>query len=84
MESIHDFHNGGQLGKNGNCNIRARPVMPQQNKYGRVINVGRVASLFFSKNVQNKSKINSVQVIYRPCLVYSSQYYKGRAINWKM
>ena len=41
---IHDFHNGGQLGKNGNYNIRARPVRPQQNKHGRVSNVGRVAS----------------------------------------
>ena len=41
---IHDFHNGGQLGKNGNYNIRARPVRPQQNKHGRVSNVGHVAS----------------------------------------
>lgn len=37
----------------------AMPVMAQQNKHGRVSNVGRVASLFFSKNLQNKSKIKS-------------------------
>ena len=42
--AIHDFHNGGQLGKNGNYNIRARPVRPQQNKHGRVSNIGRIAS----------------------------------------
>ena len=41
---IHDFHNGGQLGKNGNYNIRARPVRPQQNKHGHVSNVRHVAS----------------------------------------
>ena len=40
----HDFHNGGQPGKNGNYNIRARPVRPQQNKHGRVSNVRHVAS----------------------------------------
>lgn len=40
--------------------------MPQQNKHGRVSNVGRVASLFFSKNVQNKSTIKSFQVILPP------------------
>ena len=57
---IHDFHNGGQLGKNGNCNIRARPVMPQQNKHGRVSNVGRRARCFSflfkkrGKQVQNQ------------------------------
>ena len=62
----------------------ARPVMAQQNKHGRVSNVGRVASLFFSKNLRNKSKIKSFQVIYRPCRVYCSQDYKRRAINWKM
>ena len=36
---IHDFHNGGQRGKNGNYNIRARPVRLQQNIHGRVSNV---------------------------------------------
>ena len=39
QQDIHDFHNGGQRGKNGNYNIRARPVRPQQNIHGRVGNV---------------------------------------------
>ena len=38
-KGMHDFHNGRQLGKNGNYNIRARPVWLQQNKHGRVSNV---------------------------------------------
>ena len=41
---IHNFHDGGRLGKNGNYNIRARPVRPQQNKHGCISNVGHVAS----------------------------------------
>ena len=39
LKGIHDIHNGRQLGKNGNYNIRARPVRPQQSKHGHLSNV---------------------------------------------